>query len=134
MARTVVSTFNQISIAALFLVGYLLTPVTLIWGWARWMLKPKSRSVMAVLSFIGFTLASASALLALSAAAYSLCVGGFQYYDPRLMKIFGIGFLLSLSGLLFGVVGVWRASSLRWHAPACSIATLAFWIVAAAGE
>lgn len=89
---------------------------------------------MATLSVLGFILATASALLAVFAAAYSLYIYGFPYYDPRLMKIFGIGFLLSVSGLLFGIAGLWRASSLRWHAPASSLATLAFWIVAAAGE
>ena len=52
----------------------------------------------------------ASALLALSAAAYSLMTGEFPYYDPLLMRILGI--LLSLGGLAPGISGIWRTSSL----------------------
>jgi hypothetical protein len=61
-------------------------------------------------------------------------LSGFPYYDPLLMRIFGVGGVLSLSGLILGVGGVWRTSSLRWHAPISAIATLAFWIAAAIGE
>jgi hypothetical protein len=50
------------------------------------------------------------------------------------MKIFAIGFLLSIGGFFFGVGGLWRANALRWHAPVSALATLAFWIVAAQGE
>jgi hypothetical protein len=97
-------------------------------------LQPKPKTVPAILSLLGFMLASASALLAVSAIAYSLIRGGFRYYDPVLMRIFGVGSLLSLGGLVFGLAGVWRPSSLRWHAPVSAIATLAFWIAAATGE
>ncbi len=124
----------QVMVVVLFLVGYLLSPAMLIWGWARWVRQPKLRTVPAILSLLGFILATASALLALSAAAYSLVIGGFPYYDPLLMRIFGIGALLSLGGLALGISGIWRTSSLRWHAPVSAIATFAFWIVAAVGE
>jgi len=60
-------------------------------------------------ALLGFILASASALLAVSAMAYSLMRGGFPFYDPLLMRIFGVGGLLSLGGLVFGVGGAWRA-------------------------
>ena len=124
----------QITVVLLWVAGYVLSPVMLVWGWARWFRQPKLKTLPAILSLLGFILASASALLAASAVAFSLMRGGFPYYDPVLMKIFGVGGLLSLSGLLFGVGGVWRASSLRWHSPLSAVATLAFWIAAAVGE
>lgn len=124
----------QVAVVILFVAGYVLSPVMLTWGWVRWFRQPKLQTVTAILSLLGFILASASALLAVSAMAYSLISGGFPYYDPRLMKTFGVGGLLSLGGLVFGVGGVWRASSLRWHAPVSAMATLAFWIAAAIGE
>lgn len=124
----------QIVVVLLWLTGYVLSPVMVIWGWIRWFRKPRLQKVSAILSLIGFILASASGLLAFSASAYSLMRGGFPYYDPLLMKICGVGGLLSVSGLVFGVAGVWGASSLRWHAPVSAITTLAFWIAAAAGE
>jgi len=131
---TPMSTSVQVTVVILFLAGYVLSPVMLTWGWVRWFRQPKLRTVTAILSLLGFTLASASALLAVSAIAYSLMRGGFPYYDPLLMRIFGVGGLLSLSGLILGVCGVWRTSSLRWHAPISATATLAFWIAAAIGE
>jgi hypothetical protein len=128
------STSVQVMIGLLVVLGYLLAPIMLIWGWARWVRQPKQRSVPATLSLLGFILATSSALLALSAAPYSLVMGGFSYYDPLLMRIFGIGALLSLGGLALGISGIGRTSSLRWHAPVSAVATVAFWVVAAVGE
>jgi len=124
----------QMIVGMLFVLGYVLSPVMLIWGWVRWFRQSGPRTVTAILSKVGFSLASASALLAISAMAYSLIHGGFPYYDPLLMKVLGVGFLLSVGALIFGLSGVWSTSSLQWHAPVCAIATLAFWIVAAVGE
>ena len=39
-----------------------------------------------------------------------------------------------LGAIVFGLGGVWRPSSLRWHAPVAAIGTLAFWIMAAEAE
>ena len=119
---------------ALIAVSYLGLPVMLIWGWIRWVGRPRLLNIASILSFSGFFLANASALLAISAMFYAFFVHGFEFYDPRLMRIFGWGILLSLGGLILGVAGVWRQSSLRWHAPVCALCTLAFWILAMAGE
>jgi hypothetical protein len=124
----------QVTVVILFVAGYVVSPIMRTWGWVRWFRQPKLQTVSAILCLLGFILASASALLAVSAIAYSLTRGGFPYYDPLLMKIFGIGGLLSLGGLVCALGGAWRASSLRWHAPVSAIATLAFWITAAMGE
>ena len=109
-------------------------PVSLIWGWARWSIHKKSATLFSVFSFAGFASATASALLAIASVAYVNLVGGFAFYDPRLMRIFFWGGVLSIAGLVFGVTGVWRANPLRWHAPLCALGTLVFWIMAAEGE
>jgi hypothetical protein len=103
----------------------------LIWGWARWINHPKLRTVPSILSLTGFVLAMASALLAVSSIAYAQVIHGFRFYDPLLMRLFRWGILLSLGAIMFGVGGVWRPSSLRWHAPVAAIGTLAFWAMAA---
>ncbi len=109
-------------------------PATLLWGWVRWANCPQPRTLAPILTFVGFVLATLSALLAISTALYAGFAGGFRYYDPTLIKIFGLGLLLSLAGLAAGLGGVWRASAVRWHAPVCALGTLAFWLMAAASE
>ena len=127
----------SVSITAFFLVlvvlSYLVAPVALIWGWIRWVRLPKKWTLTAILSLIGFGWVTASAILAVSAAAYAQ-MHYFPFYDPLLMRIFRWGFLLSLAGLVFGLGGVWRTNPLRWHALAGAVGTLAFWAIAAAGE
>jgi len=117
----------------LFALAYLVAPVTLVWGWMMWFNQPKLRTVTSILALCGFVLASVSALLAVLTIALALVIG-FKYYDPVLMRIFGIGALLSLAASVFGFGGIWKASSLRWHSPVAGLATLAFWVVSMAGE
>jgi uncharacterized BrkB/YihY/UPF0761 family membrane protein len=106
----------------------------MIWGWTRWMKRREPRTVFSTLSLIGFTLASISALLAISAMLYARAGGGFSFYDPSLMKIYRSGALLSVTAMVFAIIGLWRPSSLRWHAPVCAAGTLVFWLAAASGE
>jgi hypothetical protein len=124
----------QVFLAALIVGGIIGAPSLLVWGWVRWAQRPQPRSIVPILSFAGFLLATASGVLAVFSVMYSLTVGGFAYYDPRLMRIFRWGFLLSLAGLALGIGGVWRPSSLRWHSPASAIGTLMFWVMAASME
>ena len=127
------STSVQVLAVLLAILGYLGAPITLIWGWARWAVLPKSRTVPSMLSLLGFILASASALLAISTLAYAFG-HRFAYYDPQLLKIMRAGVLLSLGGLVFGLSGVWKANALRWHAPVSAAATFAFWFLMASME
>ena len=123
----------QIIFGILIVLGYLVTPVALIWGWTRWARRPKQQTVSAILSLFGFIFATASGILAVSSVAFAQ-VHHFPYYDPLLLRIFRWGGLLSLAGILFGISGVWRPGPLRWHAPACGVGMLAFWLLAAEGE
>jgi hypothetical protein len=109
-------------------------PTVMIWGWVRWTKREKQWTVFSVLSLIGFALATASGLLAISSSLYALKIGGFPYYDPLLMRIYRWGALLSSTGIIFAIVGVWRPSSLRWHALVCTAGTLMFWLASAEGE
>src|SRR5580700_664962 len=124
------STFTRVIFAVLIALGYLVSPTTLIWGWTRWVRSQKLHTTASVLSLIGFIFATASALLAISSLAYAQ-VHHFPYYDPLLLRIFRMGALLSLCGVVFGVCGVWRPSPLRWHAPVSGLGMLAFWTMAA---
>jgi hypothetical protein len=118
----------QLFFLAINALAYLVAPIALIWGWLRWSAKPKHRTVASFLSLIGFIFASASALVAISSVIYAHMINGFGFYDPRLMRILRWGVALSLGGLAFGIGGIWRSNSLRWHAPICALGTLAFWI------
>ena len=119
----------------LFAVGfYIGLPALMGWGWVRWFGRTQPRILPSIPSLIGLTLATASGLLAVSSVLYAHAIGGFPFYDPRLLRIYRWGGLLSLSGIVFGIAGVWRPGPVRWHAPACSLGTLLFWFVSAMGE
>lgn len=113
-----------------FILAYIGAPVTLVGGWMRWtMQRPKIWTALSVLSFIGFALASASAALALLTIGVAM-LGGFGEGNALFYHVLAVGFVLSLTGLLFAVGGVWRENTLRWFAPSCAIGTCAFWLVA----
>jgi hypothetical protein len=122
------------SAVLLVCVFYVALPASLVWGWVRWGKRTRSRNVSGTLSFIGFTLANFSALLAISSMVYARVIGGFRYYDSSLLKIYAFGSLLSLGGLIFAVGGLWRPNPLRWLAPVCSVGMLLFWFAMGAGE
>jgi hypothetical protein len=127
------SAFTEVILWIMFAFGFLGPPIMLIWGWARWQSEPKLRTVPAILSLTGFVLATASAVLAVS----TIVIAQFQhfpYYDQSLLRIFRWGTFLSLGGIAFGISGVWRQSSLRWHAPVSAAGMVAFWFLAASME
>jgi hypothetical protein len=111
-------------------------PALLLWGWIRWSKQkdsyPRTRS--STLSFIGFSLATASAALAFATHLYARFVHGFPYYDPALLKISAIGCLLSIIGIALGVAGTGRPHAVRWLAPVCAFGTLVFWLLAMSSE
>jgi hypothetical protein len=126
-------TAAEIRILLFFALSYLVAPIFLIWGWSHWAQQPKARTVPAIFSLTGFVLATVSALLAIWTVIYAQA-RHLPFYDPSLLTLFRTGALLSLSGMVFGLCGIARKSSLRWHAPTTAMATLAFWVVAIVGE
>jgi uncharacterized membrane protein YgdD (TMEM256/DUF423 family) len=112
---------------------YLVPPLIVAWAWARWATRPKLHSLTSNLSLLGLILATASAVLAILTIALAQ-VHDFPYYDPVLLRIFSWGALLSLVGIVLGIGGIWRPSSLRWYAPVSGLCMLVFWIVMASRE
>jgi hypothetical protein len=109
-------------------------PVILVWGWLRWSRHPRERNLLAALSLTGFAFASASAFLAAGSILYAHAIGGFPFYDPRLLRIYRCGTLLSLIALAVSIPGMWRANLLRWQAPGLSLVMLLLWALWASGE
>ncbi len=113
----------------------LFIPPMLLWGWVRWS-KDKSypRTRSSTCSLIGFSLATASATLAIATHLYARFVHNFPSDDPTLMKIYAIGCLFSIIGITLGVAGTGRPNSIRWLAPVCAIGTLVFWLLAMSSD
>jgi hypothetical protein len=122
------------AIAFAFVGGiYVVLPIMMAWGWVRWVKRREPQNAFSRFSLVGFTLGTASGLLAISSMVYAHAVRGFSYYDPSLLRIYR-GALLSVVGVIFAVIGVRRPNSLRWLAPMCAVGTLVFWLAAAMGE
>lgn len=126
--------YLHVAFLALAIATYIAAPVLLITGWTRWARLPQPRDIIPMLALAGFIVGSASALLALGAVIYAWSIGGFPYYDPRLLRIYGVGLQLSLAGLIVGLLGLARPSSLRWHAPILSLAMIVLWLLWMQGE
>jgi hypothetical protein len=100
-------------------------------GWG-WMSLAYSRSEartgrIALLSLIGFVSASLSALLFAGAAIYTR-YANIRYYDPIAQRTAGVGMILSLVGLVSGLVGAIQKGPVRWKGPLLSILLLFFWL------
>ena len=122
-------------LAILFFISTnILLPIAIVWGWIKLAKNEKSQGVISYLAVIGFALATSSALLAVSAILYANHIGGFPFYDPRLLRIYRWGSLLSLTGFVFAIGGAWKSSPLRWLAPICTFGTLLYWIGMASTE
>jgi len=124
----------KIFLVAMVAAGYGLAPVMLIWGWIRWFWRRRELGSPFFLAFVGFTLSTASAILAASAIMYAVMIRGFPFYDPTLLRIYGWGLLLSAAGMILGLTGVTRPNALRWQSPLAGLGMLAFWLMAVASE
>ena len=113
--------------------GILGVPFLTVWGWIRWSKNQDRRTLVSKLSLAGFAFATASSGLALLTWLVAM-TKGFRFYDPLLLTIYKAGLLLSLAGLLFGILGVWRPGPVRWHAPVCALGMLCFWVTIASLE
>jgi hypothetical protein len=109
----------------------LFIPALLLWGWLRWSKDrshPRTRS--STCSLVGFSLATASATLAIATHLYARFIHNFPSEDPTLMKIYAVGCLFSIVGIALGVAGSGRPNAVRWIAPVCAFGTLVFWLLA----
>ena len=128
MTSTILNKF--LLLAEIILLSF---PLVMAWGWVRWVKRKTPMTLFSAFSFFGFVLATASELLAISTATYA-SVTSSSFYDPTLLKIYAVGMLLSLVGLILSIVGAFKANSLRYLAPGCALGTFFFWFMAAATE
>jgi hypothetical protein len=93
-------------------------------------------SLYSKLSLVGFVFAIASGLFAVVSILHIRAIGGVPYYDPRLMRIYRWGFLLSSIALTSSVIGALRPSThrLRSVAVVCALVVSFFWLFTASGE
>ncbi|HLK53111.1 MAG TPA: hypothetical protein VKU42_06630 [Candidatus Angelobacter sp.] len=87
-----------------------------------------------VRSLLGFTLGTASALLAAGSIIYAGASGGFHHYAPPLIGLYRLGILVPLGGLASSLAGMLSRNPLRWHAPALSLSMLLLWLIWVSGE
>jgi|SRR4051812_47458298 hypothetical protein len=111
---------------------YVAVPAGLVWGWIRLLRNRQSHVTFLAPSLAAFALGTVSAVLAIGATLFT--GDAVTSPDPSLLRLYRMGALLSFTGIVLAVVGVCRPGPLRWHAPACAMATLIFWLVAASGE
>lgn len=124
--------------ATLWLIAVAITlsiPALLLWGWLRWSQEKSSpRTRSSTCSLTGFSLATASATLAIATHLYARFVHSFPFEDPTLMKIYAVGCLFSIVGIALGVAGSGRPNAVRWLAPVCAFGTLVFWLLAMSSD
>jgi hypothetical protein len=125
---------NNVVMVVLMIGAYLGVPIVLVSGWFRWWRRSEAESLVSRFALAGFVAGSASAALALGSVIYSLAIGGFPYWDPRLIRIYGVGLLLSLGAMALSLGGTLRRNALRWHAPALSAGMLILWVLWMGGE
>jgi len=114
--------------------AFFLGPASTLFAWISWVRRGNLRERRSWLSLAAIVLATSSILLAISSIVYAHLMGGFAFYAPRLMRIYGCGFLLSSTSFITGLIGMRFQNPVRWHAPIAGLGALCFWLVQAAGE
>jgi hypothetical protein len=113
---------------------YVVLPAAIVVGWIRWVRARAPETLLSRLSLLAFGLATSSALLAMTSLIFAHAIGGFPYYDPRLLRFYKWGGILADTGLVLGIIGCWRRNPLRWYSPLCALGMSLFWAAAAMGE
>ncbi|MGA8038407.1 MAG: hypothetical protein WA823_17960 [Candidatus Acidiferrales bacterium] len=106
----------------------LFLPAVMVWGWARWFKRSEPRTLSSNLSFGGFVFANISVLLALSATLFLHSSAGSPLGSSLLLRLYSIGLVLSVLGVILCVAGLRRSSPLRWPGLLCAGGVLMFWI------
>jgi hypothetical protein len=117
-----------------YLISWVFVPVALGWTiWTWWRSSPKFESPKwrSYLGFGAFSLAGISTLLFPFLAIWARVRGGFPFYDPVLLRCYGLGFMLGVGGFLLSLPG---KGKVRWPACAISFAMMFIWLMAASAE
>ena len=116
----------------MFILSVLGCLVTIVVGWTGWFEESRQTGIFPRFSFIGMSLSSATIFGLLAFGIYAETFGvRFSVHYELLVRIYKFLAPLCVLGFLFGLVGVWRRSALRWWAPACAIFTACLWLVGA---
>ena len=121
-------------IIPLYLACWILVPIAAVWAMAIWLGSetkfeaPRWRSYLATGAF---GLGGLSVLLWFFLAIWAFLRGGFRFYDPVLLRSYGIGLLLGLGGFITSLPG---KGKLRWPACFVSFAMVFMWLIAASME
>jgi hypothetical protein len=125
---------EHIALIAFAIAVDIVLPAAIVVGWVRWVRGKAPGTWLSRFSLLAFGLATCSGLLAMISLIYAHAIGGFPYYDPRLLRFYRWGGFLADTGLVLGIVGCWCRNPLRWYAPLCALAMSVFWAAAAMGE
>jgi hypothetical protein len=127
--------FKQDFLRSLFFaISYIGLPALMVWGWTRWAKDKQPQSLFSILSAISLAFASAACMLSIATFIYARVIGGFPFYDPRLLAIYRWGIDLSLAGTCFGIGGAFRKGPLRQVAPISAGVMLIYWFMQAMTE
>jgi hypothetical protein len=122
------------AIIPLYIASLVLVPVGAVWTIRKWRKSeikfeaPRWRSSLAL---VAFSLGGASALLWFALALWANVIRAFPFYDPFLIRCYGVGLLLGLVGIVLGLPG---KGELRWPACFISFAMVFMWFVTASME
>jgi hypothetical protein len=125
---------EEIALIVFAIAVYVVLPAAIVVGWIRWVRGRAQETWLSRLSLLAFGLATCSGIVAMISLIYAHAIGGFPYYDPRLLRFYRWGGILADAGLVLGILGCWRRSPLRWYAPLCAMGMSVFWAAAAMGE
>jgi hypothetical protein len=117
-----------------YIISWIAVPVGLTWTiWTWWNSSPRVESPewRSYLGLGALNLAGISALLFLFLAIWARVRGGFPFYDPVLLRCYGLGFITGAGGFLLSLPG---KGKVRWPACVISFAMMFIWIMAASSE
>lgn len=75
---------QTVELLLFLVVFYMALPSAIVWGWLRWARSPRTGGVSGIFSLIGFTLATAWALVAASSLIYARVIGASPFTIPFL--------------------------------------------------
>jgi hypothetical protein len=106
----------------------LFLPAVMVWGWTRWFKAASPGTLSSKLSLGGFILANISVLLALSATLFLHSATGSPLSSALVLRLYSIGLVFAVLGVLLAFAGLFRRSPLRWPGLLCAGGVLIFWI------